>query len=53
MYGGESYKEIIIKRWDETCITRVFKLALYLVAMEVNTTTPLFKQTTNVEEVGC
>ncbi len=43
MDEGESYEEIIIKRWDETSITKVFKLALQLVAMEANTTRPLFK----------
>jgi hypothetical protein len=44
-------KKIISKGWDKTCITRAFLHAFQLVTMEVNITTPFFKEPTNVEVV--
>ncbi len=44
-------RETIIKGWDKTCSTRVVLLTFQLAVMEVNITTPLFEQPTNVEVV--
>jgi hypothetical protein len=44
-------KETISKGWDKIGITRAFLHAFQLVTMEVNITTPLFKEPTNVEVV--
>jgi hypothetical protein len=43
-------KTRIIKRWDKTCIIKVFLLEFQLAAMETNIITLLFKETIIVEE---